>query len=293
MLAEFRRVLESERDASPHTVRNYLRDLSGFAAYLETRGLSLAEAHPAAVRGWLGVLAVDHAARSRARALASVKSLYRHLLRRGQLTSNPAAAVRAPKLPRTLPHVLPVDEVFALLDAPPRTRVLGLRDRALLEVLYGGGLRVAEACGLSLPDLNLQGRVVRVLGKGRKERLCPVNERCIDALKAYLARRAELLAGPHARKDLRAVFLNHRGGRLTARSVARLLDRYVLQLALARRVSPHALRHSFATHLLAGGADVRSIQELLGHASLSTTQRYTQVSVEQLQAVYDRAHPHA
>jgi integrase/recombinase XerC len=186
-----------------------------------------------------------------------------------------------------------VDEVFALLATPSSHSALGLRDRAILEVLYGAGLRVSELCGLSLGDVELEARTVRVLGKGRKERLCPLNAAAVDALRAYLKTRSRLLVRAAPGQDPRALFLNRRGGRLTPRSVARHLDRYVLQLALARKVSPHALRHSFATHLLAGGADVRSIQELLGHASLSTTQRYTHVGLEHLQAVYDQAHPRA
>jgi integrase/recombinase XerC len=163
----------------------------------------------------------------------------------------------------------------------------------MLEVLYGGGLRVSELCGLSLRDVDFPQRTVRVLGKGNKERICPLNEGAIDALKAWLERRGELLAKPGKKQDPSALFLNFRGGRLTTRSVERHLDKYVQQLGLQRELSPHALRHSFATHLLAGGADIRSIQELLGHASLSTTQRYTAVSFEQLQAVYDKAHPRA
>jgi integrase/recombinase XerC len=292
-LDEFAETLAHARGASPHTVRAYLKDVRAFAVYLATTGRDFATAEHATVRGWLGTLAVDHAARSRARALASVRAFYRHLVRAGRLAASPAAAVRSPKLPTTLPRVLPVDEVFALLAVPGKEGPLGVRDRALFELLYGSGLRVSEACGLDVDRIDLRASTVRVLGKGRKERLCPMNAACVAALGSWFERRGELLAGPGRGQDPAAVFLNHRGGRLTARSVARHLDQTVLRLALQRRVSPHALRHSFATHLLAGGADVRCIQELLGHASLSTTQRYTHVSIEQLQAVYDRTHPHA
>ena len=236
---------------------------------------------------------MDHAPRSRARALASVKAFYRHLVRTGQLAQSPAAAMRGPKLPVTLPKFLPVDEAFALVERPGEATLLALRDHALLEVLYGAGLRVSEACGLSVDDVDLPGRVLRVLGKGRKERLCPLHAGAAEALGRWLARRGELLAKRRRGQDGRAVFLNFRGGRLTPRSVGRHLDAYARAAGLLRHVSPHALRHSYATHLLAGGADVRSIQELLGHASLSTTQRYTHVGVELLQAVYDKAHPHA
>jgi len=290
---EFGGTLARARGSSPHTVKAYLTDVRAFARYLQTAGRDLATADHGSIRGWLGTLAVDHAPRSRARALASVRSLYRYLVATGRLTSNPARTVRSPKLPGRLPRVLPVDEVFALLAVPGKDGPLGLRDRALLELLYGSGLRVSEACGLDLEDVDLRSRSVRVLGKGRKERLCPMNAGCVVALRRWLDRRGELLAKPARGQEPAALFLNHRGGRLTTRSVARHLDASVLRVSLQRKVSPHALRHSFATHLLAGGADVRVIQELLGHASLSTTQRYTQVSIEQLQAVYDRTHPHA
>jgi integrase/recombinase XerC len=201
--------------------------------------------------------------------------------------------VKTPKLPQRLPRAVPVDEAFALMEAPDDEKLLGLRDMAMLEVLYGGGLRVSELCGLDLDDVDLKQRTARVLGKGNKERICPLHEGAVAAVQSWLERRGELLAKPAKKQDPHALFLNFRGGRLTTRSVERHLDRYVQQLGLQRKMSPHALRHSFATHLLAGGADIRSIQELLGHASLSTTQRYTAVSFEQLQKVYDTAHPRA
>lgn len=294
LLERFRTHLEEEVGASPHTVRNYLLDLTDFERYLVgTRKLSLLAGNHAAIRGYLGTLAGTLAPASRARRLASIKSFYKYLVRQKLLPGSPAKLVKSPKLPKPLPKVLPVDEIFAILEMPSIDTVLGLRDRAILEVLYGGGLRISELCGLDLLDLDRKGRIVRVLGKGNKERLCPTNRKSVHALEAYLARRGELLATPRPRQAPEALFLNYRGGRLTPRSIARHLDSYVVQLALSRKVSPHALRHSFATHLLGGGADVRSIQELLGHASLSTTQRYTQVSWVQLQEVYDKAHPRA
>jgi integrase/recombinase XerC len=294
LLEKFRAHLENEKGASPHTVRNYLIDLVDFERYLvERMKLSLLAATHAAIRGYLGTLAVDHAASSRSRRLASIKSFYKYLVREKLLPGSPAKLVKSPKLPKNLPKVLPVDEMFAILEMPSQKTVLGLRDKAILEMLYGGGLRISELCGLNLLDVDRSGRIVRVMGKGSKERLVPVNAQAIRALDAYLARRGELLAEPRPVQDPDAVFLNYQGGRLTPRSIGRHLDTYVLKCALQRKVSPHALRHSFATHLLGGGADIRSIQELLGHASLSTTQRYTHVTVEQLQAVYDAAHPRA
>lgn len=293
-VAAFERYLVRVRGASVHTVRAYRTDLKAFARYLEASGSSLLDADHARVRGFLGTLAVDHAATSRARILASLKSFYRFLVRRKALEKNPASRVKTPKRPQKLPRVLPVDQAFAVVEAPSaRDDVLGLRDKAILEVLYGGGLRISELCGLSLGDFDARARVVRVLGKGSKERLCPLHERAVAAVQAYLERRGELLAGQRGGEDVEALFLNRVGGRLRARSIARHLDAYVLSLGLPRKVSPHTLRHSFATHLLAGGADLRAIQELLGHASLSTTQRYTHVSWERLQEVYDASHPRA
>ncbi len=294
LLEKFRAHLEDEKGASPHTVRNYLIDLVDYERYLvERMKLSLLAGTHAAIRGYLGTLSSDHAPASRARRLASIKSFYKYLVRQKLLPASPAKLVKSPKLPKSLPKVLPVDEVFAIVEMPSLKTVLGLRDRAILEMLYGGGLRISELCGLNLLDVDRSQRIVRVMGKGSKERLVPVNAGAVRALEAYLARRGELLATLKPGQDPEAMFLNFRGGRLTPRSIARHLDAYVVQCALQRKVSPHALRHSFATHLLGGGADVRSIQELLGHASLSTTQRYTHVTWEQLQKVYDAAHPRA
>ena len=292
-LERFRAWLEHSRRASPHTVRNYLSDLEQFRAYLEEKQVPLRAATHLVIRGYMATLTEGHKETSRARKLASIKAFYRYLVRERALPQSPAKLVRSPKLPRTLPKVLPVDEVFALLEMPPKKTALGLRDRAMLEVLYGAGVRVSELCGLSLNDVDLKDAVIRVLGKGNKERLCPLNPQAIAAVARYLERRGELLSKPDADADPDALFLNYKGGRLRPRSVARHLDRYVLQCALKRNVSPHALRHSFATHLLGSGMDVRSIQELLGHATLSTTQRYTAVSWDLLQQVYDKAHPRA
>ncbi len=292
-VAGFLKHLEVARAASKHTLSAYAGDLKAFLAYLEPMGIELLKVTHLHVRGFLGVQAVDHAATSRARRLAALKAFYGFLVRRKVLDTNPAARTKTPKLPQRLPRAVPVDEAFALMDAPEVEKILGLRDKAILETLYGGGLRISELVGLSLDSLDRHNGVVRVLGKGNKERLCPLNPSALEAIDVWLVRRGELLAKLRNKQDPRALFLNHRGGRLTARSIARHLDAYVLKLGLERELSPHALRHSFATHLLAGGADIRVIQELLGHASLSTTQRYTHVGFEQLQKVYDQAHPRA
>lgn len=292
-VAEFLKHLEVARAASKHTLKAYAQDLAAFERYLAPQNVALLKVNHLHLRGFLGQQAIDKAASTRARRLAAIKSFYKYLVRRKVLEVSPARRVKTPKLPQKLPRAVPIDETFALMDAPDSNKLLELRDKAMLEVLYGAGLRVSELCGLSLGDVDLRARMVRVLGKGNKERLVPLHEGAVDALNAWLARRGELLATPRKNQDPTAMFLNFRGGRLTTRSMQLHLDRYVKRLGITRDLSPHALRHSFATHLLASGADVRSIQELLGHASLSTTQRYTAVSFEQLQKVYDDAHPRA
>ncbi len=293
LLLRFQDYLEASKGASKHTVRGYLTDVREYLGYLAAHQQTVLGATHHTIRGHLGALAVDRAAASRARKLASIKSFYRYLVQTRVLPSSPARRVRTPKLPVRLPKVLPVDDVFGLVETPSLKSVLGLRDRAILELLYGGGLRVSELCGLGLGDLDRDGGVVRVMGKGSKERLCPVHAGVFIAIDEYLARRGELLMKPSPKMEPDALFLNHRGGRLRTRSIGRHIEAYARKLGLVRHVTPHALRHSFATHLLGSGADVRTIQELLGHSRLSTTQRYTQVSWEQLQAVYDKAHPRA
>lgn len=302
---EYLAYLRAERDASVHTLRNYRVDLEQFLAFLRERtpGGGLPEPQGVdhlAIRGFLARLAGAHLARaSVARKLAALRSLFRFLARQGRVAANPAALVRAPRLHiRTARH-LSVDETFQLLAAAgragaetPQTPVAPLllaRDRALLELCYASGLRVAELTGLNLPDLELAEGLVRVEGKGRKERIVPVGREARRALAAYLAVRGGL---PGAGGEP-ALFLNHRGGRLTPRSVGRILLRYLLASGLGKKITPHGLRHSFATHLLRAGADLRAIQELLGHARLATTQRYTHVGLEQVLEVYDRAHPRA
>lgn len=278
---------------SPRTVEEYAADLGQFEEYLRQRGIGLLAVDSLAIRGFIARLHGTLAPASVSRKLSAIRSLYRFLQQRGLVQSNPGALVKSPKLPQQLPKVLPVDEVFALVETPRDDTPLGARDRAILETLYGGGLRCSELVGLDLRDLDRSGGTVRVLGKGRKERLVPLGRRAREALDRWLELRPALLARPRPGQEPEALFLNYRGGRLTTRWVARALDRWAKVCALRRRVHPHALRHTFATHLLDAGADLRGIQELLGHASISTTQRYTHVSVEHLMAVYDKAHPRA
>jgi integrase/recombinase XerC len=297
--------LSAERNASPHTLRNYRTDLEQFLAYLRTRHGEAPRPEAVdvlAVRGFLATLHGEALARSSiARKLAAVRAFFRFLCRRGAMHANPAELVQSPRLPvRTTPH-LSVDQAFQLLAAADTAatqargggsaaEVLACRDRAILEVFYAAGLRTGELVGLDLPDVDVSTALVRVLGKGRKERIVPIGKPALRALGAYLVLRDRLLAGA---APTEAVFLNARGGRLTERSVARIVLRFLLASGLGKRITPHGLRHSFATHLLSSGADLRAIQELLGHARLSTTQRYTHVGLDRVLQVYDDAHPRA
>jgi len=286
-LAAYAAHLRAERHASPHTVRGYLADLRQFLAFVGAGG-------PAAVRietirHWLRTLDGRTDRNSIARKLAAVRGLFRFLVDTQRLAHDPSAVVATPKTARKLPAHLTLDDVDRLLATPRADRPLGLRDRAILELLYSSGLRVSELTGLDWEHLDADAGLVRVLGKGRKERVVPVGRPALRALEAY--RTAAAGAGWPAARG--AVFRNVRGGRLTPRSVGRLVDRHVLASGTTTKATPHALRHTFATHLLGAGADLRAIQELLGHASLSTTQRYTHVDLRRLMEAYDRAHPRA
>jgi integrase/recombinase XerC len=290
----FARHLETERRGSAHTTRAYLSDLEQYAAYLRDMGVPLVPSSPAAVRGFLARAAGACGAVSLGRKLSAIRTFYRFLVREGVSPTNPARGVSSPRRPRKLPEVLPEDEVAALVETPGGSGTLELRDRAFLELLYGSGLRVSELTSLSLCDLDLDRGLVRVVGKRSKERVVPFGGPAREALRRWLEEgRPALAARRKGGASTAALFLNHRGGRLTARSVARRVDRAVLASGLSRRVHPHVLRHCFATHLLGNGADLRAIQELLGHASLSTTQRYTHVDWKQLARVYDACHPRA
>lgn len=285
--------LEKDRRYSQRTVGEYEGDLRQLCAYLEERQLELLQVDHLTLRGFLARMHGELAPSSIARKLSAIRSLFRYLQKRGLVDSNPATLLATPKQPKPLPKVVPIDEVTALLETPRRDTVLGARDRAILEVLYGGGLRCSELCSLDLGSLDRDGGLVRVQGKGGKERLVPLGRKAWEAIGVWLGCRPQLFSKARKGQDPHALFVNYRGGRLSTRWVARAIDRYTKLCALQRKIHPHALRHSFATHLLDNGADLRGIQELLGHASVSTTQRYTHVSVEQLMAVYDKAHPRA
>jgi integrase/recombinase XerC len=292
-LQRFDSYLRVERRASPHTLKAYRADLERYAAWLAERGAGVVPSSPALVRGFIA--SAGGGPVSRARTLSAIRSLYRYLVKEGLAPGNPARAVASPKQPRRLPEVLPEEEAAALVEAPTADGApLHLRDRAFLELLYASGLRVSELTGLDVEGIDLVQGLVRVLGKRRKERIVPIGQPAREALARYLAEARPLLAArPDGARAGGALFLNFRGGRLTGRSVGRLLDGWVAHAGLARQVHPHVLRHCFATHLLSNGADLRGIQELLGHASLSTTQRYTHLDWKRLATVYDQAHPRA
>jgi integrase/recombinase XerC len=284
--------LATERRASAHTLRAYRADLARWAAFLSEQGAPLVPSSPSLVRAHLAEAGASGPA-ALGRKLSALRSLYRFLMREGLATANPARGVASPRLPRRLPAALREEEAKALVEAPASpAEPLAIRDRAMLELLYASGLRVSELVGLDVGQVDLAEGLVRVLGKGRKERVVPVGRPARRAIARYLKDgRPALAAGRGAATA--ALFLGSRGSRLTARSVARRLDRWVLAAGLPRHVHPHVLRHSFATHLLGAGADLRGIQELLGHASLSTTQRYAHLDWRRLAEAYDAAHPRA
>lgn len=305
-LQQFADHLAVERGYSIHTVRAYLKDVQQFCRYVHLGPKafdddSVRDAGPAGpvtlkkatrddVRAFLGhVQTAGGTPRTAARKLASLRAAYRWYTRTGAVERNPARELKSPKLSRELPEVLSIPEVAALLESPDLRDAAGLRDRALLEVLYSTGVRASELAGLRMRNVDLAGGTLAVLGKRKKERLAYLGDPATDALHAYLKARGELGHPAHDR-----VFVNARGGPLTTRSVQRIVDKYVMQALPDRRgVSPHTLRHTFATHLLNAGADLRVIQELLGHASLSSTQIYTHVGIDRLKEIYRQAHPHA
>ena len=301
LIDKFRDHLKVERNASAHTLRSYCADLEQFHGFLKEKKLAQGNGGEVAaekidhlaIRAFLSSLYRDHKKSSLGRKLASLRSFLKYLVQEGYLLRNPAEIVATPRQEKPLPNFMPVDEAFALMETPNPSLTWGARDKAILETLYSTGMRVSELVGLCEGDLDFSLGIVRVFGKGGKERIVPIGEKALEALRVYLEKRdkAAPKAGEKGRKA--PIFINTRGGRLTSRSVARILQKHLVRGGIWRKISPHALRHSFATHLLDAGADLRAIQELLGHASLSTTQRYTHVSVDKLMEVYDRAHPRA
>jgi len=302
LIERFLEYLRVERNASAHTLRSYSADLEQFRNFLLSSELhvdkkkgdvAVEKIDHLAIRAYLSHLYRGHKKSSLARKLAAQRSFFKYLVEEGLLAQSPAEIVATPKQEKPLPTFLPVDEVFSLMETPDQSTTWGIRDRAILETLYSCGIRVSELVGLTDGDIDFTLGILKVFGKGRKERIVPIGEKALAAMRGYLPQRDRIIAGLPPSGSKAPIFINHRGGRLTSRSVARILQKHILKCGLLRKVSPHALRHSFATHLLDAGADLRAIQELLGHVSLSTTQRYTHVSVDKLMEVYDRAHPRA
>jgi integrase/recombinase XerC len=294
-IAAFARHLLAERQASPHTLSAYGRDLASFAAFARERRSpavgDVREVDLYLLRGWLGLLARKNAPSSIARKVAAVRSWMRWLRRRRHIETSPAEELASPKARRPLPTLLSVDAACEVVEAPAVHTPRGARDRAILELLYGSGLRVSELCDLDVGALDLAGASARVRGKGDKERDVPLGSKCVAAITHWLAERPHMVHPKTGRQDPKAVFLAVRGARIGTRAVRSVVHRYGASGAGRADLHPHALRHTCATHMLDGGADLRAIQEMLGHASLSTTQRYTHVSMEHLMCVYDAAHP--
>ena len=294
-IESFIEYLRVERNASDLTIKSYEEDLIALVLYFEEtegREVELSEVTTLELRRFVAELQQAGYAKSTiSRKLACLRSFFRFAMREGWVEANIAKPLRNPRAGRKLPHFLSAEEIARLLESPPSTSASGVRDRAILETMYSAGLRVSELVGLSIEDIDFSAGLVRVRGKGRKERLSPLGSYAQKAIKNWLSQREP---NPNATKEhASAVFLNRFGNRLTSRSVGRMLEKYLKQCGLDQRTSPHTLRHSFATHLLDRGADIRSVQELLGHKSLITTQIYTHVSTERLREVYESAHPRA
>lgn len=288
-LKEFLAYLTHERNASPHTIASYRRDISQLAQYLEICGLKLKQVDNVTIRGFLASLYQKGNSKSTiARKLAAVRSFFQFCFQKKWMADNPAKIVATPKQKKHVPSFLSEEEMAKFLDLPKTAKVLDLRDKAILELLYASGIRVSELVGVNLEDINFKERLIRVRGKGKKERLIPFGKVAKASLVSYLRVQSQINRG---QIDENSFFLNYRGTRLTSRSVERIVDKQLRLSALKRKISPHSLRHSFASHLLSRGADLRVIQELLGHESLATTQKYTHLDLRQLLDVYRKSHP--
>src|SRR4029078_7010968 len=301
LIEQFLEHLRYERNVSSHTLRNYASDLEQFLDFLAPikdgkRMLpEISQIDHLTIREWLAVLHSDQRKKSSiARKLSALRAFFQFLVREGLLESNPAKLVSTPRQEKKLPKHLSIEEAIKFIETPDTNTDLGKRDRAMLELMYATGIRVAELTTLNLADIDFRNQLIRVTGKRRKQRIVPFGDPAREAIKSYLEVRDNFLFNsPVSKRDDEAVFLNYQGTRITTRSVGRMVEKYIKICAGMHAISPHALRHSFATHLLDSGADLRDIQELLGHARLSTTQVYTHASIEKLIQVYDKAHPKA
>ena len=286
-IIDFERFLKYERNYSSHTVRAYMNDLTEFEDFLDKNSLEIEKITSKNINLYSLNLYTKNSKSTVSRKLTTLRSFYNFMVRKGQVKQNPAKLIPLPKKEKELPVFLSVDEVFTLINSIDQDGILPLRDLAMIELLYSSGLRVSELSKIRVLDIDHRENFVKVSGKGNKERVVPFGSNAHDVILKYLARRPEL----KPKDDF--LFLNNRGSGLTTRSIERIVKKYGLLSGISKKISPHALRHTFATHLLGGGADLRSIQELLGHSSLSTTQRYTHTSVEQIMKIYDKTHPRA
>lgn len=288
-LEKFLNYLRIEKNASGHTILNYSLDLKMFADFLKSENREVETTDHILLRKFLITFKnKNYSSSTVARKLASLRSFFTFLCRDGYLKRNPALAIATPKRDKKLPVFLGVEAMARLIESPPGNNLYGLRDAAILETLYSTGIRVSELVGLDIERLDFISGVVKVMGKGKKERLVPIGDKAMRVIRAYLDKRDLII-----KQEKKALFLNKLGTRLTDRSVRRIIEKYIRSLSIKEHISPHSLRHSFATHLLDRGADLRSVQELLGHANISTTQIYTHVSTERLKSVYDKTHPRA
>ncbi|MCI0391951.1 MAG: tyrosine recombinase XerC [Acidobacteria bacterium] len=299
---DFIKHLKYERNASDHTLRNYESDLIQFYDHVAPpdnkgfrREVAVGDIDHLTIREYMASLYERNKKKSSIhRKVAALRTFFRHLCREGILEVNPASLVHSPRVESKLPNHLTIEQMIKFIETPETDTVLGRRDRAILELLYASGIRVSELVNLNLTDIDFTNQTLRVKGKGRKERIVPFGDHAKKALQDYLGVRGELLAEADPDKfDPAAVFMNYQGTRITTRSVGRMVDKYVKICADIHHISPHSLRHSFATHMLDAGADLQAIQEMLGHVRLSTTQQYTHVSMDKLMEVYDKAHPKA
>ena len=286
-IIDFERFLKYERNYSVHTIRAYMNDLAEFEEFLTETSTEIEKVNSKIINLYSLNLYTKNSKSTVSRKITTLRSFFNFMVKKGNLKQNPAKLIPLPKKEKTLPVFLSVDEVFKLIDSIDPEDILPLRDLAILELLYSSGLRVSELAKIKVLDIDHRDNFVKVSGKGNKERVVPFGTNARETLLQYLKRRTEL----KPKEDF--LFLNNRGSGLTTRSIERIVKKYGLLSGISKKISPHALRHTFATHLLGGGADLRSIQELLGHSSLSTTQRYTHTSIEQIMKIYDKTHPRA
>lgn len=298
LVRQFLKYLQTERSFSAHTIRSYAADLNQFCDFLLAGAHAgsgqpieeqLCRIEPVEIRSYLAELRnLEYSKATTARKLATLRSFYKYLVRQGRMETSPVSVIRTPKLEKRLPKCLDLDQVEALLNAPDTNTLLGARDRAILETIYSAGLRISELTSLNVQDLDEFNEALRIQGKGKKERLAPLGSKAIEAIEQYLARRFAVEGRPVTEG---ALFVNRSGKRISGRSIRRKLNKYLRQAGISTEVSPHTLRHSFATHMLNAGADLRSVQEMLGHENLSTTQIYTHLTTQRLREVYERSHP--